>query len=68
MSPGFSCLKTGRIVQTNSEVILMGTIGPKIQRHFDTLPPELQQAVLERGGQMETLDDLMRVLERIAAE
>lgn len=46
----------------------MGTIGPKIKRHFDSLPPELQQAVLERGGQMETLDDLMHVLERIAEE
>ncbi|MCI8934528.1 MAG: molecular chaperone GroEL [Clostridiaceae bacterium] len=46
----------------------MGIVGPKIQRQFDSLPLELRQAVLERGGVMETMEDLMRVLEQIAEE
>ena len=43
----------------------MGTIGPNIRKHFESLPPELQQAILERGGQMNSLQDLIAVLEQI---
>ena len=50
------------------EVISMSTISPSIRPKFDSMPPALQQAVLDLNVPIETLGDLMSCLERIIAQ
>ena len=46
----------------------MSSVAPSIRAKFDSMPPELQQAVLSMDVQLETMNDLMSCLERIIAE
>lgn len=46
----------------------MATVAPSIRDKFDSMPPELQQAVLQLDTRIETLSDLMGCLERIIAQ
>lgn len=46
----------------------MPVVSPAIRAKFDSMPPELQQAVLSMDVNLETMGDLMACLERIAAE
>lgn len=50
------------------EVIVMSYISPKVQEKFDTLSPELKAVILERGVSINTIHDLIRVLEEIVKE
>lgn len=50
------------------EVIGMSTISPCVRNQFQSMPPELQQAVLALDVKVENLSDLMSCLERIIAE
>lgn len=51
-----------------SEVIFMATISPYVRPQFDSMPPELQQAVLDLDTPVENINDLMSCLERIIAQ
>ena len=53
---------------TWGEVIFMSTISPYIRPQFDSMPPELQQAVLDLDTPVENINDLMSCLERIIAQ
>lgn len=46
----------------------MSAISPAIRDKFDSMPLDLQQAVLNTGMQLDTVADLMACLERIIAE
>lgn len=46
----------------------MSSVAPSIRPKFDSMPPELQQAVLSLDVKLETMGDLMSCLERIIAE
>ncbi|MCI8650882.1 MAG: hypothetical protein HFF05_00370 [Oscillospiraceae bacterium] len=46
----------------------MSTISPCVRDQFQSMPPELQQAVLALDVKVENLSDLMSCLERIIAE
>lgn len=46
----------------------MSTVAPSVREKFDSMPPELQQAVLELDTNIETVCDLMSCLERIIAK
>lgn len=46
----------------------MSTVAPSVRKKFDSMPPELQQAVLELDTNIETVFDLMSCLERIIAK
>lgn len=46
----------------------MSVVAPAIREKFDSLPPELRQAVLDTGMKLETMADLMNCLERIVSE
>ena len=50
------------------EVIFMSTISPFVRPQFDSMPPELQQAVLGLDRKVENLTDLMNCLEQIIAQ
>ena len=50
------------------EVIVMSYISPKVQEKFDTLSTELKAVILERGVSINTIHDLIRVLEDIVKE
>ena len=52
---------------TWGEVINMATISPFIRPQFDSMPPELQEAVLNLDRKVENLNDLMNCLEQIIA-
>ena len=43
----------------------MSTISPFVRPQFDSMPPELQQAVLGLDRKVENLNDLMNCLEQI---
>lgn len=53
---------------TLGEVIFMSTVSPAIRDKFDSMPPELQQAVLQLDAKIENITDLMSCLERIIAQ
>lgn len=53
---------------TWGEVINMATISPFIRPQFDSMPPELQEAVLNLDRKVENLNDLMNCLEQIIAQ
>lgn len=46
----------------------MSQVNPALREQFDSMPPQLQQAVLNTGMKLETLQDLMNCLECIIAE
>lgn len=46
----------------------MSTVSPAIRDKFDSMPPELQQAVLQLDAKIENITDLMSCLERIIAQ
>jgi hypothetical protein len=46
----------------------MSTIAPSVRDKFDSMPPELQQAVLDLDAKVENVTDLMSCLERIIAQ
>lgn len=46
----------------------MSSVSPAIRPQFDSMPPHLQQAVLDLDVKLETMGDLMASLERIIAE
>ncbi len=43
----------------------MSAVAPAIRDKFDSMPPELQEAVLKLDVKLETMNDLMNCLERI---
>lgn len=45
----------------------MSHISPAMQEKINTLEPELRQAILDRDVQVNTLQDLIHVLEDIVA-
>lgn len=46
----------------------MATISPFIRPQFDSMPPELQEAVLNLDRKVDNLNDLMNCLEQIIAQ
>lgn len=46
----------------------MSYIDPKIKGHFETLPIELKDLILEKDVSLYTLKDLINCLEKIVAE
>ena len=46
----------------------MSTIAPSVRDKFDSMPPELQQAVLDLDAKVENVTDLMSCLERFIAQ
>ncbi|NLM61808.1 MAG: hypothetical protein GX193_06990 [Clostridiales bacterium] len=46
----------------------MSHIDPKMKKHFDSLSPDLQKAIMDKGVTINTLQDLIRVLEQIVDE
>ena len=46
----------------------MSSVAPALRAKFDSMPPELQQAVLSLDVKVNTMGDLMACLERIIAE
>lgn len=47
---------------------IMSHVAPAVRDKFETLPVELKNAILERDVVLNTIYDLMRVLEQIVAE
>lgn len=45
----------------------MSSVSPAIREKFDSMPPNLQEAVLKLDVKLETMGDLMACLERIIA-
>lgn len=43
-------------------------VSPKVQDKFETLSVDLKNAILERNVQLDSIHDLIRVLEEIVAE
>lgn len=66
MSP--PCMSLHPAGYTWGEVINMATISPFIRPQFDSMPPELQEAVLNLDRKVENLNDLMNCLEQIIAQ
>lgn len=48
--------------------MFMSTVSPYVRPQFDSMPPELQQAVLALDAKIENVNDLMSCLERIIAQ
>ena len=46
----------------------MSYISPAVQTHFNTLSESLQAEILQKDVQLNTLQDLINVLETIVAE
>lgn len=46
----------------------MSVVSPNIRDKFDSMPQNLQQALLDTGMRLDTLTDLMACLERVIAE
>ncbi len=47
---------------------MMSYVDPQIKSNFDSLAPELQEAIMKRDVQLHTMNDLMQVLEKIVEE
>jgi len=43
-------------------------VNPAVKPHFDSLSPELQQAISEKNITLNSLNDLIKVLEEIVEE
>ncbi|MDD6237334.1 MAG: hypothetical protein PUB00_08140 [Clostridiales bacterium] len=46
----------------------MSYVAPSLRTHFESLSVDLKNAILERDVQLNTLSDLIQVLEQIVAE
>lgn len=46
----------------------MSYVNPKIQGQFETLPIELKNVILDRNVQLNSMADLIKILETISAE
>lgn len=46
----------------------MSYISPKVKEKFDTLSADLKNVILERGEDINTIHDLIRILEDIVKE
>ena len=46
----------------------MSSVAPSIRKQFDSMPPDLQRAVLDLHVRLETMNDLTSCLERIIRE
>ena len=54
---------------TNTEVIVMASyVSPKIRDKFETLSVDLKNCILERNVHLETLQDLIKVLDELVKE
>ena len=54
---------------TNTEVIEMASyVSPKIRDKFESLSVDLKNCILERNVHLETLQDLIKVLDEIVKE
>ena len=54
---------------TNTEVIVMASyVSPKIRDKFESLSIDLKNDILKRNVHLETLQDLIQVLEKIVKE
>lgn len=51
-----------------NEVMIMSYVAPQVQPKFETLSVGLKNMILERDVQINTIHDLIRVLEQIVAE
>jgi hypothetical protein len=54
--------------QAIAEVILMSYINPKLRTQFESLSVDLKNEILSRNVRIETLQDLIGVLEQISSE
>lgn len=52
----------------NREVMIMSYIAPAVQAKFETLSIDLKNEILERNVQINTIYDLINVLEEIVNE
>lgn len=50
------------------EVIAVSYVSPALREKFEALPIELKNHILERNVQLNTVHDLIAVLEKIVAE
>lgn len=46
----------------------MSNINPVVRPHFDSLPADLQSEILSRNTELNTMSDLMTILEQIIAQ
>lgn len=47
---------------------MMSYVSPDIKEQFETLPIDLKNVILERNVQLNSMTDLMKVLEQIVKE
>lgn len=47
---------------------IMSTIAPQLREKFESLPIDLKNAILERDIQLNTMNDLIHILEEIVKE
>lgn len=48
--------------------VIMSYVAPELKERFESLSPGLRSIILERNVQLNTIHDLIRVLEEIVAE
>lgn len=61
--------KVPALPYTNTEVIVMASyVSPKIRDKFESLSIDLKNDILKRNVHLETLQDLIQVLEKIVKE
>jgi actin-like ATPase involved in cell morphogenesis len=48
--------------------LVMSYVSEKIRFQFETLPPELKNYILEKGVVLNSMEDLMKVLEEVIQE
>ena len=61
--------KVPALPYTNTEVIEMASyVSPKIRDKFESLSIDLKNDILKRNVHLETLQDLIQVLEKIVKE
>lgn len=54
--------------EPTSEVITVSYVNPALRDRFENLPINLKNYILEKGVQLNTLQDLVTVLEEIVAK
>ena len=63
-----TCIETEHSGQNRFGVIIMTTVSPAVKDKFETLSVDLKNAILERNETINTIHDLIRVLEDIVKE
>ena len=61
-------MRIQKFAHTIYEVIKMSYVSPELRPKFETLSIELKDMILERNVELNTIHDLIRVLEKIVAE